>query len=296
MFNQKDKREPLFVTGAASGIGKMISIFLGEKGHLVYASDIDEKGLRMMENLPNITTMKVDVTNPKDIKQAVNSINEEGRGLYGLVNNAGFAELGPLVETHIEELHRLFNVNVFGVHRITNALFPFLVESKGRIVNIGSVSGVFSSKFWGAYSMSKHAIEAYNDSLTQDVKKFNIKVSIIEPGAFKTNIAKRSLSTVNRIKIDPKSRFKDEINVFANDLEEKYGENSPFPTPERVVDAVYDALFSKSPKRRYLVASQEETEYTIKTAIARIIQLNQNHKYSYDKETLLSMVNNAYKP
>lgn len=287
---QSSKRGPILVTGAASGIGKMTTALLVEKGHLVYACDIDGPSLEIMDKEPKITSIKVDVTNTEDITRAVTRIKEDGRGLYGLVNNAGYSELGPLVEITLEELHRLFDVNVYGYHRMTNAMFPFLIESQGRIVNIGSIAGIAASKFRGIYCMTKHALEAYTDYLSSELEKFNIKVSIIEPGKVKTNIAERSRSALDRILADPESRFKDEINEFIQEM----ATDTPYPTPERVAEAVDDALFSESPKKRYLVASSNETAFIVKTAITRLIQLNQNHEYSYDKETLLSMVSNLF--
>jgi NAD(P)-dependent dehydrogenase (short-subunit alcohol dehydrogenase family) len=113
--------------------------------------------------------VRLDVTSPQDINAAVETITNAGRGLYGLVNNAGVAAIGSFADTTMEEFDLVMQVNVYGPYRVTKAFMPLLVARKGRIVNIGSLSGILAGRDVSAYSMSKHAVEAFTDSLAGDL-------------------------------------------------------------------------------------------------------------------------------
>ena len=104
------------------------------------------------------------------------------------MNNAGVGVLGPLVEIPESEVEFVFDVNVYGPYRVTKAFAPLIMESKGRITTTGSVAGIQSGLFYGPYSMSKHAMEAFTDSLAVEMEKFDVGVSIIEPGGFNSKI------------------------------------------------------------------------------------------------------------
>ena len=194
---EKSTEKPVLITGASSGIGRKTVDLLIDKGKEVYATARKEKDIETLSKLENTTAIKLDVTRPQEIATAAHFIRKRDKGLYGLVNNAGIANVGAIF-THSEEaMYKLFDVNVFGVHRLTNAILPFLFESRGgRIVNIGSISGILTGQFLGLYSMSKHALEAYTDTLYLSLKDIGIGVSIIEPGNFKSEIG---LSMLNRI-------------------------------------------------------------------------------------------------
>ena len=183
--------KPVLVTGASTGIGRKTVELLIDNGKSVYATARRKEDLDELDKIENTTAIKLDITKPVEIQQAVKFIRERDTGLYGLVNNAGIANAGP-VFTHSEEaMFEMFDINVFGVHRMTNAVLPFLFESgKGRIVITGSISGILTAPFFGLYSMGKHALEAYADALHLNLKESGIGVSIIEPGNFKSEIGK----------------------------------------------------------------------------------------------------------
>ena len=109
--------------------------------------------------------IRLDVTKQEDIDAAVATITKAGRGLYGLVNNAGVATPGPMANISMQEFDLQMQVNVYGPVRMSKAFLPLLLESKGRITNIGSISGVLARKDLNTYAMTKHAIEAFTDSL-----------------------------------------------------------------------------------------------------------------------------------
>lgn len=281
-------RKAVLVTGANSGIGLNITRRLAADGYFVYAGARNAKDLAALNELDHVQSVLLDVTYPEHIDAAVAGITRAGRGLYGVVNNAGVAMIGPLIETDIEELEWLFDVNVYGPYRITKAFAPLLLEARGRVVNISSVSGVLSGPFMGQYSMSKHAIEAYTDSLASELWPLGVLVSAIEPGNFNSGIGETIRRRLENGQFDRESSlFKDRLRF----LESAIVDRTRFAEPDAVSAAVVHALSAEVPQRRYMVApSQQSAEITIKKAIEELVQLNQNHAYSYDRDQLVQML------
>jgi NAD(P)-dependent dehydrogenase (short-subunit alcohol dehydrogenase family) len=128
-------QKSVLVTGASSGIGKNIAHTLAAKGYRVYAGARKPADLKALNSIENIRSIRLDVTIQEEIDAAVDFIRNESGGLYGLVNNAGVLFAGPNIEVDIEQVKWLFDVNVFGVHRVTRAFAAMLIEGGGRIVN-----------------------------------------------------------------------------------------------------------------------------------------------------------------
>jgi len=118
--------------------------------------------------------------------------------LYGLINNAGVFIGGPLMDVDLEEFKWLMDVNVYGVYRLNQAFAPLIIESRGRISTIGSISGTLAGSYSGQYSMSKHAIEAYTDSLAAEMAPLKVQVSVIEPGNYNSAIG---ISAKDRMRV-----------------------------------------------------------------------------------------------
>ncbi len=193
LSDQHDAQKAVLVTGASTGIGREIAETLAENGFFVYAGARKQKDLDALNAIDNIKSVRLDVTQQDEIDAAVETVRAGGKGLYGLVNNAGVYIGGPLIDVDIEEVKWLMDVNVFGVYRVTQAFAPMIIESKGRITTIGSISGTLSGRFSGPYSMSKHAIEAFTDSLATEMQKFDVHVSVIEPGNYNSEISNTAL-------------------------------------------------------------------------------------------------------
>ena len=282
---------PILVTGASTGIGRTVIEFLSSRGYTVFAGARKEADLASLGQLPHLTTMRLDVTSPEDIQRAVDRLHSEGKGVYGLVNNAGVADYRPLIDSSVEELYRVFNVNLYGIHRMTRALVPFLIESHGRIVNISSISGFLTSKFFGAYSISKHAVEAYSDTLREELNQFGVKVSAVEPGNFQSNITANLLPFLKKDELLSQSRYREELTKIIRELEspeESYG--TKYPTPETVAEAVLHALFSENPKPRYLVGNKQETIWVIENIISTLQQVNHDHEHSLSRQEIVEML------
>ncbi|MHA1201129.1 MAG: SDR family oxidoreductase [Candidatus Heimdallarchaeaceae archaeon] len=287
--------KPILITGASSGIGRKTLEMLINKGHFVYAGARKEKDIEELNKLPNTHAIKLDVTNDEQVKQAIKIIHKEGRGLYGLVNNAGIAEVGPIITSSMNMVMDLFNVNVFGVHRMTLATFPLLIKSQGRIVNISSISGILTSGYLGLYSMSKHTLEAYSDALIQNVADFNMHVSLIEPGNFKSeigyNMMKRMRQEEESYRINMTA---DQRKQLFKEVEEGFSAYQRYPDPVNVAESIFDALFSENPKPRYLVGGNEdEAKRVIKRMFVEMLQLNHNHEFSFDRDMLIAILDES---
>ncbi len=129
----------ILVTGASTGIGRNIAETLAADGYFVYAGARKQADLDALNKIPNIQSLRLDVTKQDEIDAAVETVRAGGKGLYGLVNNAGVATLGPITEIDEDELTWILDVNLVGVYRVTKAFVPLIIESKGRISNISSI-------------------------------------------------------------------------------------------------------------------------------------------------------------
>ncbi|MHA2095504.1 MAG: SDR family NAD(P)-dependent oxidoreductase, partial [Candidatus Hodarchaeales archaeon] len=192
-------------------------------------------------------------------------------------------------------LHRVLNVNVYGPFRITNALIPFIMKSKGRIINISSVSGLLTPIYMASYSMSKFAVEAWSNALLQELKMHNVKVSLIEPGNYSTNITSTATPLLlERYQQAAESMFQKDIEAMMAWISERMETWTSVPTPEEVVEAIMDALFSENPKPRYLVISQAETElftFVLRSQITKLGQLFKENTHGVTKQELLGLIN-----
>lgn len=291
---QENAQKAVLVTGASSGIGRHVTELLAAQGYFVYAGARSQQDLEALDALENVEAIRLDVTVQDEIDAAVETVRKGGRGLHGLVNNAGVATLGPLIETDIGELQWLFDVNVYGVYRVTQAFAPLIIEAQGRIVNISSISGVLEWPLGGLYTMSKHAIEAYNDTLALELARFGVGVSAIEPGNFKSDITANARARMAKSGVQrPDTRYAEE---WAGGTD-RPDDRSQYKEPDEVAAAVLHALFDSNPKARYLVVpNQEEARRTIGEAIKELIELNADQPYSYNREQLIEMIDAAMTP
>ena len=235
-------QKAVLVTGASTGIGRKITETLAAKGVFVYAGARKEKDLKELDAIENVKSIRLDVTIQEEIDAAVETITKEGRGLYGLVNNAGVAIVAPLIEVEESELDFLFDVNIYGPYRITKAFSPLLIESKGRITTISSISGILSGTLFGPYSMSKHAMEAYSDSLAREMQRFDVTVSVVEPGNYQSQIGATLKKRMEKKGIDIEgSPYQKEMQAMLD----RMGSGTEQKDPAEVADAVYHALFDE---------------------------------------------------
>ena len=287
-------QKAVLITGASSGIGRSAAERIAAAGYFVYAgarkaADIDE-----LNKIDNVMAVRLDVTKQDEIDAAVELIQKEGRGLWGIVNNAGVNVVAPLIEADVSELEFLFDVNVYGVFRITKAFSPLVIKSQGRIVNISSISGFLSGGGYGMYSASKHAIEAFTDSLAREMEHLNVFVVAIEPGNFASEIGltrcKRRLADTDA---KPYVYFEERRQQLLANCRERLeaGIDNEGTPPDAVSAAIEHALFDEDPKYHYLVVPEQvEAGWTISKVIEEMLALNSRHDHSFTRDELVEYI------
>lgn len=280
-------RRAVLITGTSSGIGLRMTEVLSENGFFVYAGVRTPEDYARLNAMDHVQAVQLDVTIQSDIDAAVAFISSQGRGLYGLINNAGVAVLGPLIELHEEDMKFQLDVNLLGPYRITKAFADLIIESKGRIMTVSSISGILSGQMMGAYSMSKHGVEAFTDALAAELKGFNVQVAAVEPGNYKSQII---ASMVERMKDKARtvenSRYGSMLDRFNGPLD-----RSQYKEPDDVALAALHFLTSEIPQRRYMVVPNKyEAEITIKQMFRELNELNMDQPFSFTRDELIAML------
>jgi short-subunit dehydrogenase len=248
------RRKVIVVTGGTSGIGLDAAKALAEKGHRVFvagrrasadAAIIETAAGGTLENLP------LDVSKNESIEAALRSVLEktDGRGIDILINNAGYATAGPILEMSEESLRAQFETNVFGLIAVTKRFAEAMIERKnGRIVNIGSVSGRIPAPILGAYHATKYALEALNDAMRMELDAFGIGVALVDPGTIKTEFAGRTIAEA----IAHQERGTRYGAAFANinDLEGRFGAMAA--STKHTTLAILHAALAERPCTRYV--------------------------------------------
>ncbi|MBP5211054.1 MAG: SDR family NAD(P)-dependent oxidoreductase [Bacteroidales bacterium] len=239
----------IVLTGASSGIGFQTARLLAGQGHKVYGA---ARRVEMMEPLvkEGVVPIKMDITDESSVESAVKTVlDAEGR-IDVLINNAGFGFFGAIETVPIEEARRQLEVNVFGLARITPLVIPVMRQQKsGRIVNISSVAGRSVLLFGGWYHVSKYSVEAFSDALRMELKPFGIDVSMIEPGAIKTNwgiIAAEHLAETSTGTVYQQLGEKE-----ANLMKQIYS-GKMLSSPSVISKAISRAVNDRRPKARYV--------------------------------------------
>lgn len=288
---------PVLVTGASTGIGRSTTEKLAEAGYLVYGGARKGSDMTALASIPNVEPIRLDVTKPGDIIKAAETVKRRGKGLYGLVNNAGVGIFWPLLALDIEDMIQEFDVNVFGVHRVTEAMLPFLIRSKGRIVNVTSIGGLATSKYLGAYCMTKHALEAYSETLSRWLRKYGVKVSVVEPGTYRSMLLQKGRPRILGIAQKRKGRlFNQEVKELLDWYPRGAHRAEREPRPRDVPDAIIDALLSKRPRFRYCpCAYKGELKWAIEGPIVRSVQANLGGgKFAMSRKELQSLLDKTW--
>lgn len=231
-------KQNILVTGASSGFGLMIARKLHESGYnVIGTSRYPEKH----QSLVPFKLLALDIADDNSVKLFARQLFSEVSQLDVLVNNAGFYLSGLAEETSIGLGRQQFETNFWGTIRLTNELLPhFRKQRSGKIITVGSIMGLLNFPSAAYYGASKHALEGYFKALRFELNEFNIKVAMVEPMGFKTNIINSSVSADGRI--DDYDTYRGKIERFARDLFEK----APEPTP--VIDTLLKVIGDKNPK------------------------------------------------
>lgn len=241
-------KKVILVTGASSGMGKISAQDLIKAGHIVYcvARSVDK-----MKDLEQIGghVMKMDVTNEADIEAVVKQVIAEQGRIDVLWNNAGYGLYGPVEDLSMEKVQQQFEVNVYGVARLTKKVLPYMREKRnGLIINTSSMGGKIYTPLGAWYHASKHAIEGFSDCLRMEVKEFDINVVVLEPGVINTGF---NQGVRDNFSFESQNGpYKRLVNGYIKAME-----NNPAPgsKPEVISRTVLKIINARNPKTRYLV-------------------------------------------
>ena len=235
----------VLVTGASSGIGKSIALYLSSKGFKVYGTCRDPKKYDIID----FSLLKCDITIVNQIKDVVSFVlKKEGR-IDILINNAGIGITGPLEETSESNIKFAFETNFFGPINIIKECIPSMRKQEtGLVINITSVMGYFAMPFRGVYSATKSSMEIIGEALSMELNKFNIKVVNIAPGDFKTNIISRRINSPSV----PKSSYEKD---YVKSINSANSHVNNALSPIIISKLVYKIINSKNPKIHYKVGT-----------------------------------------
>jgi short-subunit dehydrogenase len=240
----------ILVTGASSGIGLACANALQAKGHTVYGSSRDISRLKSVSFKP----IQLDVTDDASVKAAVDQIIKAEGKIDVLVNNAGNGVTGPAYAMPVESAKQQFEVNFFGVIRVSSAVLPKMIEAKnGLVINISSLAGLFGLPYQALYSASKYAIEGYSQSLRMELRNTGVKVTLINPGDFKSDFTQNRAKVAFPIKNE---QLEKEYNTAVASMEK---DESVGANPDVIGKKLCEIVEKSSPAHRYLVGAFGQT-------------------------------------
>ena len=243
----KDEQKVVLITGTAYGIGKSTAELLIDKGHIVYGGDILIEENLYLNDIGG-TALEMDVTNQEHIDKAINQIISEQGRVDVLVNNAGLGVYGAIEDVSMEDIYYQYDVNLFGLARVTKAVLPYMREKEsGLIINISSVLGETYGPLAGWYLSTKHALEGWSDALRVELKEFDIDVVVVQPGAINTNF-----SNVTKTYIDKYRENSAYQHLYGEPITDTGNEVlSNQSDPIVIAKVINKAMNARNPKTRY---------------------------------------------
>ncbi|MGI9390187.1 MAG: oxidoreductase [Boseongicola sp.] len=237
----------VLITGASSGMGKGFTEQLLSEGMIVYAA---ARSIDKMSDLAKAgaIVLKMDITSDDDIVTAVEKIKADHGGVDVLINNAGYGQYGSVEETPVDAARYQFEVNLFGLARLTQLLIPSMREQgKGLIINISSMGGVMYTPLGAWYHATKHALEGWSDCLRFELQPLGIDVVIVQPGLISTGFGDAVGENFIESKNSPYSAL---IAAIKKGTEETYAAGR-FSPPSVITNVILKAIRAKRPRTRY---------------------------------------------
>lgn len=227
--------QSVLITGCSTGIGRALAIAYAARGHRVFAT------ARKPETLADIAggsmeTFALDVNDPQSVRTAVDTVVARAGTIDILVNNAGYGQMGPILDVTAEQVRAQFETNIVGVIAMMQAVAPHMIAQKrGRIVNIGSISGILTTPFAGVYCASKAALHAISDAVRMELAPFGIDVVVVQPGGVKSHFGETAAVHVVTKAGSPYQRFAKGIEARAR-ASQRYAEPAE-SVARKIVDA-----------------------------------------------------------
>ena len=251
-------KRTVLITGASSGIGKACALYLAEHNYHVFAGVTNEVSAAKLQ--PEIDPEKIeiiimDVTNENSVQEAFQVIRDKApQGLDGVINNAGTVVAAPAELIPVHEYQRQFDVNYFGMIRVSQMFLPLVRLKKGRIINISSVLGRICIPAHAAYCSSKFAIKAFTQILRMELKAQEIDVVLIEPGSVRSNIWNVSFDSMEKIfHNSPESKRKYYTHLKEATKKTLHGFAERSIDPVKVARVILKALTVSRPKTHYMI-------------------------------------------
>jgi NAD(P)-dependent dehydrogenase (short-subunit alcohol dehydrogenase family) len=236
----------ILITGASSGIGRATAQFFAQKGWNVAATMRKPENDQALNGWPNLKKYALDVTQPDSIAQAVAQAHKDFGGIDVVVNNAGYGALGIFEKSDTSAIRRQLETNVIGLMEVCRAILPYFRQQRGgTIINISSVGGRVTFPLYSVYHATKWAVEGFSESLQYEVKPWNIRVKLVEPGAIKTDFYDRSQDLFQQPGFEGYDSY--EKSTFA--ATQKAGADAP--GPEVVARKIWQAANHASYRMRY---------------------------------------------
>lgn len=243
-------KKVILITGASSGIGLACANMLSKKGHQVYGTSRNIERLKYASFRP----LALDVTDDQSVAKVYNYILEQEGRIDVLINNAGNGVAGPAYQMPLELARKQFEVNFFGAVRVSNTVLPgMLLQNEGLVINIGSLAGLFGLPYQSMYSASKFALEGYSQSLRMELRNTGIKVTIINPGDF------RSSFSTNRDKTPFTLHSQQLAMEYEAAIQSMERDEHMAPDPGQLARKVVQIIQSGNPRHRYLVGQFGQT-------------------------------------
>lgn len=236
----------VFITGASSGIGAATVAYFAEKGWNVAATmrDPPEQSTRLTDSA--VLTTRLDVTDERSIEQAIGATITRFGAIDVVVNNAGYALMGPLEAATSDDLRRQMETNLIGLAAVTRRVLPYMrLRKTGTIVNVSSIGGRMAFPYASAYHATKFAVEGLSESLRFELAKHGVRVKLVEPGGIRTNFITKGTDWRSHAAYEPAVEGFRAMSRRLNDA---------LPGPDRVAEVIYRAATDRSTRLRYQAA------------------------------------------
>ncbi|GAB2585979.1 SDR family oxidoreductase [Spirosoma areae] len=244
----------IFITGASSGLGKATALLFANKGWNVIATMRQPEKETELNQLPNISLLPLDVTNPEQVQAIVQQVIEGG-GVDVVFNNAGYGLAGPLEGTSDEQIVKQLETNLLGVIRVTQAFIPYFREKQsGLFITTTSIGGLVTFPFNSVYHATKWALEGWSESMAFELSKFGIGIKTVSPGGIKTDFAGRSLVLTNHEAYTP--YVNKVLAAFSDPARQQRGS-----TAEQIAYVVYEAATDDKKQLRYVAGEDAKAMY-----------------------------------
>lgn len=259
--DRNKKKKVAVVTGSSSGIGLETSLLLARNGFYTYATmrNLDKSkaisNFKQKEKL-SLEILQLDVNDDDSIKEAIQKITNEQERIDVLVNNAGYALVGPFEELSVKEFKEQYETNVFGVIRVTQAVLPIMRRQRnGIIVNISSIAGKIGFPLTSAYVSSKFALEGLSESIAYEIEQFGIKIILIEPGVIKTNF-NNNIKVGKKVTINSNSPYGEMTQKRISRFKPRFESGTPpIEVAKVILKTITSAENQSSSVLRYLVGN-----------------------------------------